>query len=256
MTFEFDGLPIRTLTRNGNPWFVAKDVAEVLGYSNPQKAVRDHCKRPEPAGVNESFTPLDPQTILIPEADIYRLVLRSKLPAAERFETWVVEEVLPQIRRTGSYTVEGNLITLTPAQMFLRAAQVMEAQERAIAELKAEVTEVRAEADAVKEVATVLQHRVDNLDLTNIEGTPRQRLGKMVNRYSYQNGITYRSGWNEFVSRFNTAYKTNLTARIQNYTRANGLKKEPSVPEYLEAVNQLEDGIRVADKMLNQQRVG
>ena len=67
----------------------ARDVAEALGYTNPQKAVRDHCKRVRPIGVNDSFT-LDRQTLIIPEPDIYRLVMRSRLPEAERFEEWVV----------------------------------------------------------------------------------------------------------------------------------------------------------------------
>jgi hypothetical protein len=87
---------------DGSPWWVAKDVGAVLGYSNPQKATRDHCKNARPVGVNESFT-LDPQTVIIPEPDLYRLIAGSRLPAAVRFEKWVFEEVLPSIRKTGAY---------------------------------------------------------------------------------------------------------------------------------------------------------
>ena len=100
--FDFYGARVRVVVVENDPWFVGKDVAEVLGYSNPQKAVRDHCKAPSAVGVNDSFT-LDPQTIIIPERDVYRLVMRSKLPSAERFEEWVVGEVLPTVRRTGGY---------------------------------------------------------------------------------------------------------------------------------------------------------
>lgn len=101
--FQFQSNPVRVVDVEGEPWFVAKDVAEVLGYSNPLKAVRDHCK-----GVNETFTPTAGgyQAIkIIPERDVYRLVMRSRLPQAERFEEWVVGEVLPAIRRTGRYGV-------------------------------------------------------------------------------------------------------------------------------------------------------
>lgn len=101
--FQFEGHDVRALDLDGEPWFVAKDVAGTLGYANPQKAVRDHCKVQVPVGVNAAFTPLDPQTIIIPERDVYRLIMKSQLPAAERFEEWVVAEVLPTIRRTGSY---------------------------------------------------------------------------------------------------------------------------------------------------------
>ncbi|WP_413208412.1 Bro-N domain-containing protein [Rhodospirillum sp. A1_3_36] len=103
ISFEFDTLPVRGLNIGGEPWFVAKDLASALGYANPQEAVRDHCKCSRPVGVSDSLTPLDPQTIIIPERDMYRLIMRSKLPAAERFEEWVVGEVLPTIRKTGGY---------------------------------------------------------------------------------------------------------------------------------------------------------
>lgn len=103
--FEYEGKRIRTVVVDGEPWFVARDVAEALGYTNPQKAVRDHCKRARPIGVNDSFT-LDRQTLIIPEPDIYRLVMRSRLPEAERFEEWVVSDVLPSIRKHGLYATD------------------------------------------------------------------------------------------------------------------------------------------------------
>ncbi len=97
---EFGKLTI--IEKNGKPWFVGKEIAETLGYQNPQKAIRDHCK-----GVNEMDLPTSGgiQTKnIIPEPDLYRLIMRSKLPAIERFQDWVVEEVLPSIRKTGSYS--------------------------------------------------------------------------------------------------------------------------------------------------------
>lgn len=104
--FNFKGKEIRTiLDENGNPWFVSKDIAVALGYSNPQKAVRDHCKKAvELQRVNRSFT-LDPQTKIISESDLYRLTMRSYLKDAVEFQDWVVEEVLPTIRKTGSYSI-------------------------------------------------------------------------------------------------------------------------------------------------------
>lgn len=101
--FSFHGAHVRVLVLDGEPWFVGKDVAAALGYARTADAVRAHCKAARPAGVCESPTPLDPQTVLIPERDVYRLVMRSKLPAAEQFEEWVVGEVLPSIRKHGGY---------------------------------------------------------------------------------------------------------------------------------------------------------
>jgi len=139
--FEYSGSKIRTISKDGEPWFVAKDIAEVLGYSNPQKAVRDHCKRTQPAGVNESFT-LDPQTTIIPEADIYRLVMRSKLPGAEKFEAWVCDEVLPSIRKTGTFSAF-QLPTSLPEALRL-AADLAEQKMQLEATISAQAPKIEA----------------------------------------------------------------------------------------------------------------
>ena len=93
---------IRTIEIDGKPYFVASDVASALGYSNPRKAIIDHCK-----GVTKRDTPTSSgvqQMSYINEGDMYRLIMKSKLPSAEKFESWVMDEVLPQIRKTGSYS--------------------------------------------------------------------------------------------------------------------------------------------------------
>lgn len=104
---------IRTVTIENEPWFVGKDVAMALGYSNPQKAVRDHISE-EDRGVNEMDTPSGRQNLaVINESGLYALIFGSKLESAKRFKHWVTSEVLPAIRKTGSYqkpmTVEEQL---------------------------------------------------------------------------------------------------------------------------------------------------
>lgn len=105
-TFDFDGSGIRTLTIGDEPYFVGKDVAEVLGYSNPQKAIRNHVDD-EDKGVNEMDTPGGKQPIvIINESGLYSLILGSKLPEAKRFKRWVTSEVLPSLRRNGMYAMD------------------------------------------------------------------------------------------------------------------------------------------------------
>ncbi len=95
---------------NGNSWFVGKDIAGALGYSDTDQAIRQHCK------LSKLFKPVDltglecgPRgMVLIPEPDVYRLVTKSTLPAAEQFEAWIFEEVLPTIRKTGGYQMPGT----------------------------------------------------------------------------------------------------------------------------------------------------
>lgn len=96
---------VRTTIINGEVFFIGKDVAEILGYSNPQKALRDHVDD-EDKGVNEMVTPGGiQQLILINESGLYSLILRSQLPKANRFKRWVTSEVLPSIRKHGVYAI-------------------------------------------------------------------------------------------------------------------------------------------------------
>jgi prophage antirepressor-like protein len=122
--FNFKGADVRVITdEHGEPWFVAKDVADLLEYSNPHEAVRTHCK-----GVREILIPSaggDQMTKVMPERDLYRLVMRSKMPSAEAFEEWVVGEVLPSIRKTGGYQRK-----LSPAEQLLANAQLLVDMER------------------------------------------------------------------------------------------------------------------------------
>ncbi len=102
--FNFESSEVRTMLVNDEPFFVANDVAKTLGYQNPSKATNDHCKKGFITWGNDSLG--RPQQFkLIPESDVYRLVFRSKLPEAEKFENWVTEEVLPSIRKSGVYQI-------------------------------------------------------------------------------------------------------------------------------------------------------
>ena len=112
--FDFQGKGVRTVVIDGEPWFVAKDVCDALGYKDTVNAVKQHCR-----GVAKHHPILDAlgrtqEARVIREPDLYRLVTHSQLPAAEKFETWVYEEVLPQIRKTGRYESRPQTPALPP----------------------------------------------------------------------------------------------------------------------------------------------
>ena len=112
---------VRSLVIDGNPYFVAKDIATALGYRDSVNAIKTHCK-----GVvkRHLFTSTGKKEVsCIPQADVIRLAMRSKLPGAERFEAWVCEEVIPTILRTGSYTMPGAIAPSEVAAIVL--AQVL-----------------------------------------------------------------------------------------------------------------------------------
>lgn len=133
---------IRTVEIDGKPYFVATDVARALGYSNPRKAVNDHCK-----GVTKCDTPTSSgvqRMSYINEGDLYRLIMKSKLPSAEKFENWVMDEVLPTIRKTGSYNKP-----MTTAEKIHLLAQGNE-------ELNLKVDKVEAEVKELKDTMPLL----------------------------------------------------------------------------------------------------
>ncbi|EJF07626.1 prophage antirepressor [Thiovulum sp. ES] len=120
ITKNFQDNNFRIFIIKNKEFFFAKDTSSLLGYTNPQKAIRDHCKKvisfKDVFNMNESFT-LDlsrelgnnwKQTKLIPESDVWRLIIKSRLPEAEKIEEWIMEEVLPQIRKTGSYSLSSD----------------------------------------------------------------------------------------------------------------------------------------------------
>ena len=104
-TFNFHNSPVRTITDpKGEIWFCGTDVCNILGYVNPRDAISKHCKV---GGVAKRDTPTtsgNQEITFINEPNLYRLIIKSRKPEAERFEAWVFEEILPQIRKTGSYS--------------------------------------------------------------------------------------------------------------------------------------------------------
>lgn len=127
---------VRTLSMDGDPWFVGKDVATALGYKEPTKAAREKVD-PEDRGMSKMDTPRGEQeVVIINESGLYSLILSSKLPNAKRFKRWVTSEVLPAIRKTGTYSSKPETPTFEPkrtsvgeiASLLLQIRQIQKAQ--------------------------------------------------------------------------------------------------------------------------------
>ena len=129
---------IRTMQdEKGEPWFVGADIANMLGYTNPRKAIRDHVEE-EDKTRNDSFLVNGTSPILINESGLYALILSSKLPKAREFKHWVTSEVLPAIRRQGGYMVarpeESDEVILARALQIMHAT--LQRKEEQIARLQ------------------------------------------------------------------------------------------------------------------------
>lgn len=168
--FDFKGAALRALTdENGEPWFVAKDVCDVLGYTNASKAISDHVDSEDKLN-NESLSSLGQRGgWLVNESGLYSLVLSSKLPTAKEFKRWVTHEVLPSIRKHGAYMTQQTLDkALTSPDFLIQLATKLKEEQEKVKELepKARFADAVAASDGtclVGELAKML--RQNGLDI-------------------------------------------------------------------------------------------
>lgn len=191
VAFKYNEQQVRTIEKNGEPWFVGKDVADILGYSDTAQAVRKHIDN-EDKGVVEMTTPGGRQPVtIINESGLYSLILSSKLPTAKKFKHWVTSEVLPSIRKTGEYKI-------TPAQQ--NRLDIMERNSRSReASLWLRIS-AQVKSDTYRQVcasyaSTVLagreviplpqttQHHYSATEIGAMFGVSKQAIGNLANTY-------------------------------------------------------------------------
>lgn len=119
---------IRTMTQGNEPWFVGKDVAELLGYANTPKAIRDHVDDEDKLTERIVLSGQCREAVLINESGLYSLILSSKLPTAKAFKRWVTSEVLPSIRKSGGYNADATMQSVV--QTLATMQRVLEAQQK------------------------------------------------------------------------------------------------------------------------------
>lgn len=210
---------VRTMVINNNPYFCASDVAKALGYSNTRDAVSRHCK-----GVVKSDIPTNSGVQIvsfIPEGDIYRLIMKSKLPSAEKFESWVVDEVLPTIRKTGGYVNNVDLMVNT------YFSDVPDEQKGIVKGLLVNIEEKQK-----KIVALTTEN--DLLTQKNLEWADRPLINSLVRAYASSINNDFAKAWNNFKKELLYKYSINLNSRITNYLNTTGKKTKPKTLEMLD----------------------
>lgn len=166
---------IRTIERDGEPWFVGKDVAAALGYKEPTKATRDKVDS-EDRGVSKIDTPSGTQEMaIINESGLYSLVLSSKLPTAKQFKHWVTSEVLPSIRKHGAYMTPETLeqAILNPDTIIKIATALKEEQDKRKA-LEVANTALTVDNQIMKPKAEYFDELVDRNLNTGIRETAKE----------------------------------------------------------------------------------
>lgn len=164
---------IRTLAIDDEPWLVGKDVAEILGYANPNEAISDHVDDEDKLNSKtlSSFSANLGQRggWLINESGLYSLIMSSKLPAAKKFKRWVTSEVLPSIRKNGGYIAGQE--SMTPAE--LMASALLMAQ-RTLAERDARIADLTVQNQIMQPKASYFDELCDRETLTGIYETAKE----------------------------------------------------------------------------------
>lgn len=218
---------VRTVELDGKPYFAGTDVARALGYSNPWDAVTRHCKGiVKREGVSETTnqhgttTKQITQMSFIPEGDVYRLIVSSKLPAAEKFERWVFDEVLPSIRKHGLYAIDEIIANPDMAIAALQALKE-EREKRLAAELdKAVLTQQVAELRPKASYYDLILQCASLLSVTEISKDYGMS-AKAFNKKLHELRIQYQQSgvWFLYAEYQDGGYTQTKT---QNYSRSDG----------------------------------
>ena len=175
---------IRTVTINGEPWFVGKDVAEILGYSNTRKALADHVDgedRLDGVTIRDSIGRAQNPTF-INESGLYTLIFGSKLESAQRFKHWVTSEVLPAIRKTGGYQMQIPQGKELLALAVLEAQKTIEAQNEEIERMRPK--EIFADAVSTSHTSILIGDLAKLLKQNGID-TGQKRLFEWMREHGY-----------------------------------------------------------------------
>jgi len=183
---------VRTTVIDGEPYIVGKDVAEILGYTNPQKALRDHVDD-EDKTLNETFTVNGTMGVLINESGLYSLILSSHLPTAKKFKRWVTREVLPAIRRHGIYATDELIAN---PDLAIAAFTALKEERQKVKALSEQVAVQQQQITEMKPKASYYDVVLNCKDLVAISVIAKDYgwSANRLNSYLYNKGVQYKQG--------------------------------------------------------------
>ena len=239
--FKFNGLDVRTVLIDGEPYFVGKDVTEILGYKNASKALADHVDSEDKLN-NETLSSLGQRGgWLVNESGLYSLIISSKLPTAKKFKHWVTSEVLPAIRKHGAYMTDEKAFDVVnnKSGLLQQAADQLKRKDIQIAEMKPKALF----ADSVSASdSTILIGDLAKILKANGVDTGAKRLFQWLRDKSY---LINRKGsdWNSptqksmnlglFVIKESTHTQPDGTVRVTKTTKVTGRGQQYFVNKFL-----------------------
>ena len=204
--FDFQNTKMRVIVQGGEPWFVAKDACDILELDDVSKAVSR--LDDDEKGTNSITTPGGNQEMLtVNEYGLYSLVLGSRKPEAKSFKRWITHEVIPAIRKTGSYSVQ----PLTPAEMFLQQAQFNVEQERKLLAIETkQVALETAQAETVQFIQNVKEA------MAPIDKEWRKYINEQLVRVAQSNGNDFQRTKRDSYDLLEKRASCNLVRRVKN----------------------------------------
>lgn len=196
-TFNFNNATLRTMTdKNGDPWFVAKDVCDILGLENSRKATADLDSDEKNTVTISDGIPGNPNKTIISEPGLYKLIMRSRKPEAKEFQRWVTHEVLPSIRRTGGYIPAGDADNDEDimARAVLIAQKTIERKNQQLKAKDAQIRELKSKAQALDDFTDVEDKLLirDAAKILSNAGTPISE--KQLREWMKANDWIYKTG--------------------------------------------------------------
>lgn len=222
MPFNYEGNQVRTIIIDGEPWFVAKDVCDVLEISNSRDALGR--LDDDEKGVALTDTPGGPQEMsIVNEAGLYALIITSRKPEARAFKRWITHEVIPRIRKTGTYSIK----PMTELQILRGAIDQIEVAQRMALEAKEEAAQANQQIQAVKEA------------IIQTDRDWRRWINKQLQRIGFKLG-DYQGIKNESYDLLEQRGRCNLERRLENLkTRmreAGGSRTQVANANYLDVI--------------------
>lgn len=191
--FNFENNEVRTQLIDGEPWFIGKDVSDLLGYSNSPKALKDHVDEDDKLTERIVMSGQNRDVTIINESGLYSLIIKSKLPNAKRFKRWVTSEVLPSIRKTGSYQVP-----MSQEDIMIATLENQKEIKRRLATVSDDVASLKNEVD----LSRLQKSKLSKLVRANAMAAVG---GKKSNAYSELYRIAISEHWREIKNYFEVA---------------------------------------------------
>ena len=233
---------LRTVEIDGEPWFVGKDVATALGYTNSRDAIATHVFADD-KGVESIDTLGGRQKMtIINESGLYALVFGSRLKIAKEFKHWVTSEVLPSIRKNGAYI--RNQENMTPAEIVARG---LIAAQKIIEEREKEIVHLNDRCGRLTQTIAEKQDVINAISRNVPAPTKRMMLNRVMRRRSPE---LSQSRWSYLYARFEEIYHKNVKIRMKNYNAEPGHRKCTSILDFIDKVlNMLDELYDLAVKL-------